>query len=305
MTFPRWVVPGRTYMITRRCTQREFLLTPSREVNQVFLYCLLFAAATQKVQVHALLVMSNHYHLIVSDPEGNLPKFCHWLNLFVAKALNVKYKRGENFWASSPYSAVHLPDAASVLDKILYTLTNPIAAGLVRRLREWPGLVIGPRQFGERLEATRPEFFFHPDGELPPSIRLRITLPRVFRHLGVKGFGEMIRRRLKARTREVHLRREREGKTHYLGRDAIRAQANLPYNDRGCRPKPGRGITPRVACKDKWRRIETLQNLMGFRTAYYEASERWRAGERDVVFPHGTYEARVRYGVTCCPVPPD
>ncbi len=304
MTFARLVVPGRTYMITRRCTQREFLLAPSPATKQVFLYCLAFAAVTYKVQVHALVVMSNHYHLIMTDPHGNRPEFCHWLHLFVSKALNVKYQRGENFWSSTSYSSVHLPNAAAVLDKLLYTLTNPITAGLVPRLREWPGLVIGPGEIGKRLEATRPGFFFRPDGDMPASLRLKVTIPPLFRHLGAEGFEELVRRELKSRTRQIHRQRRAHGKVEWVGREAIMAQANLPYASPG-RAKPDRGVTPRVACKDKWRRIEALQHLTSFRVAYSEAITRWRHGERDVVFPHGTYLMRVRFGVTCCPGPPD
>ena len=38
MTAPRQIVAGAIYLVTRRCAQREFLLKPSRTVNQVFLY---------------------------------------------------------------------------------------------------------------------------------------------------------------------------------------------------------------------------------------------------------------------------
>lgn len=45
MSVPREVLPARFYMITRRCTQRQFLLRPDRETNNNFLYCLAEAAA--------------------------------------------------------------------------------------------------------------------------------------------------------------------------------------------------------------------------------------------------------------------
>jgi hypothetical protein len=35
MTAPREIIPGTTYLVTRRCTQRQFLLRPSRGTNQV------------------------------------------------------------------------------------------------------------------------------------------------------------------------------------------------------------------------------------------------------------------------------
>jgi hypothetical protein len=41
---PRQVLPGQFYMITRRCTQRQFLLRPDRETNNAFTYCLIEAA---------------------------------------------------------------------------------------------------------------------------------------------------------------------------------------------------------------------------------------------------------------------
>ena len=34
MSIPRQVLPGSTYMITRRCTQRQFLMRPDREPGE-------------------------------------------------------------------------------------------------------------------------------------------------------------------------------------------------------------------------------------------------------------------------------
>ena len=41
---PRQVLPRQFYLITRRCTQREFLLRPDAATNNAFLYCLIAAA---------------------------------------------------------------------------------------------------------------------------------------------------------------------------------------------------------------------------------------------------------------------
>ena len=48
-------------------------------------------------------------------------------------------------------------------------------------------------------------------------------------------------------------------------------------------------MKPRVAAKNKWRRIEALQRLKEFTAAYREAWLRWKQGYTDVVFPAGTY----------------
>ncbi len=43
MTAPRQVLRGTTYLVTRRCAQRQFLLKPSKTTNEVFLYVLAVA----------------------------------------------------------------------------------------------------------------------------------------------------------------------------------------------------------------------------------------------------------------------
>jgi len=46
---PSQVVPGRDYMITRRCSERRFFLRPDQDTNNVFRYCLALAAQRAKV----------------------------------------------------------------------------------------------------------------------------------------------------------------------------------------------------------------------------------------------------------------
>jgi REP element-mobilizing transposase RayT len=166
MTHVRQVLPARTYLFTRRTSQRQFLLLPSEEVvEQVFLYCLAYAAAAYGFEVHAFCVLANHIHLVITDFEGKLPRFAHWLHLHVAKALNVEYERGENFWSDKDYSAVHLVGREDVLDKIVYTISNPVSSWLVSRSDRWPGLVSLPKALaGHVLRAIRPDFFFADDG---------------------------------------------------------------------------------------------------------------------------------------------
>jgi putative transposase len=63
--------------------------------------------------------------------------------------------------------------------------------------------------------------------------------------------------------------------------------------------EPRRGLNPRVACRDKWKRIEALARLGEFVSAYRRAWRAWRAGVVGVLFPAGTYLVRVTHGVDC------
>ena len=75
VTQPRQVVPGRCYLITRRVAERRFLLRPDATTKQVVLYCIARAAQRYGVELHALQVLSNHYHLVATDTRGELPDF--------------------------------------------------------------------------------------------------------------------------------------------------------------------------------------------------------------------------------------
>jgi len=58
-----------------------------------------------------------------------------------------------------------------------------------------------------------------------------------------------------------------------------------------------------VAGGNKWARIEALARLRSFLAGYRDAWLQWRAGERGVVRPVGTYALRVYAGVCCAQAP--
>ncbi len=131
MSAPRQIIPGSAVFVTRRCTQRQFLLRPSELTNQIFAYCLALAAAQTGVAVHAFCVLSDHWHGILSDPEGRAPEFLEIAHKLMAKCINASLGRWENLWSSEQPSIVCLEDDEALLEKIVYTLCNPTAAGLV------------------------------------------------------------------------------------------------------------------------------------------------------------------------------
>ena len=181
MTAPRQVLPGASYLITRRCAQRQFLLKPSPVVTAVFKFVLAVAAARCGILLHVVCVLSNHFHIVLTDPKSQLPRFEQFLDSLVARALNAFHGRWEYFWAPGSYSAVRLETPEDLLDKVVYTLANPVAAGLVPRGKQWPGVWSDPSQIGKGSEVVeRPELFFKPDGSTPDSERLTFVAPAGF-----------------------------------------------------------------------------------------------------------------------------
>jgi REP element-mobilizing transposase RayT len=290
MTAPRQILPGATYLVTRRCSQRQFLLRPCAATTGIFLYVLALAARRFGIQVHAFCVLSNHYHLVVTDPGAQLPAFGQYLDSLVARAVNASLGRWESFWAPSSYSAVALTTPADVLDKAAYVLANPVAAGLVRHGREWPGLWSDPKHLGRTaLVARRPKTFFRDTGYLPEHVALALVPPPGF------PSAEAFRDQLVAALLEREERHAAEGHS-FPGPARVRAQSPWGRPSSG---EPRRNLNPRVAARDKWKRIEALARLEVFLADYREAWRSWTAGLRHVLFPAGTYALRVAHGACC------
>jgi putative transposase len=290
---PRQILPGSTYLVSRRCTQRQFLLRPSGGTTSIFTYCLAVAAQRCGIRVHAACVMSNHWHAIITDPDARLPEFLAYVHKYVAKAVNASLGRWENLWASEPPSAVRLLDAEDVLEKTRYLVCNPVAAGLVKRAKRWPGLLrYLPRH---STTAVRPEVFFRTDGPLPKTTALELTLPPALADLGEAEVEQRLTT-LVCATEDDTARELAEANRSFVGEEAVLAQAP---SDAPTTREPRRGLRPQVAGQSKWHRIEALQRLKAFVAAYRDAWVRWRAGARSVEFPAGTYALRVHAGVVC------
>lgn len=84
-------------------------------------------------------------------------------------------------------------------------------------------------------------------------------------------------------------------KTIYRGsRQAVCAQR---VTDRPHTREPRRKLSPRIAGRNKWARIEALQRCKQFVAEHRDAWRRWCSGARDVVFPAGTYLPARRFQV--------
>jgi REP element-mobilizing transposase RayT len=289
MTAPRQVLPGASYLVTRRCAQRQLLLRPSPNTNEIFLYVLAVAARRFSMKVHAYCVLSNHCHLVVTDPDARLPAFEQYLDSLVGRALNASLGRWESFWGPSSYSAVALVTPEDILDKAAYVLANPVAAGLVRRGKEWPGLWSDPDHIGRVVVAERPQTFFRKNGYLPERVELELSAPPGF------SSAAQFRDDLAVALLEREERHATPGRT-FLGAARVRAQSPWSKPAAG---EPRRTLRPRVAARDSSKRSEVVSRLVAFLTDYRAAWCAWTAGARDVVFPWGTYELRVLHGACC------
>jgi REP element-mobilizing transposase RayT len=273
-------------------------LKPSRRTNQLVRYCLADAARRTGVLIHAVCVMSNHWHGVVTDPEARLPEFLERFHRLFARAQNASLGRWENLWSSEKPSVIALASDEDVLEKMAYTIANPTAAGLVRSPRDWPGVI--SLQLKEVSNIEKPDVFFDPKGPLPKQVTWSIVRPPIYSHLDDAAFAQQLALAIE---RHLHAARTailKQGRK-FLGPKAILQQSfdAVPISQ-----EPRRNVSPRIAGNNPVKRVEAIRRLLDFCRRYRSAWTAWRSGARDTSFPAGTYSLRVHARVACAPACP-
>jgi putative transposase len=296
MSLPRAIVPGRAYLVTRRCSERRFFMRPDRETNNAFVYCLGLAASKAKVVIVCVGTTSNHYHAVVVDGRGRLPEFLEHFHKLLAKHQNALRGRWEAFWASEQTSVVELVKSEDVLAKMVYAIANPVASHLVEKVHHWPG--VGSLTAIEQdlpLVASKPSRFFDPDnGDLPDVVQLHFRRAPGFERLSHDGYAGLLREQVAHAEAKAAAERREKG-INLVGRQAVLRQR---WADRPGTREPRRGLSPRVACRNKWARIEALQRNKVFLDHYRGARADHLAG-RVALFPPGTWWLCRYAGLKC------
>jgi hypothetical protein len=229
MSLPRAIIPGRRYMITRRCSERRFFMRPDRETNNAFIYCLALAARKASISIVCVGTLSNHYHAVLVDNHGRLPQFLEHFHKLYGKHQNALRGRWEAFWASEQTSVVELVKPEDVLAKMVYAIANPVTGHLVERVHHWPGVEsLTAIDHDVPLTATKPIRFFDPEnGDLPDVIDLHFRRAPGFERLSHVEYSKLLRDRV-AEAEEKAAAERREKGIKLLGRGAS-------YNSTGTR----------------------------------------------------------------------
>jgi putative transposase len=207
----------------------------------------------------------------------------------VARSFNVMLQRGENFWATDSLCLVELVNRSDIVDKLAYTLANPVAAGLVGRARSWGGVTSWHAMHsGDVISVNRPNVFYRKCMPAKAELRLALDLPAL---KGREKFIADVSAAVEKIEKACDVERSRAGQP-VVGMAAVLKQptdASPPTRHEMF------GLRPRVACRSQWHRIATLQRNADFVDAHAAARLRMMAGHA-ANFPVGTCAMRALVG---------
>lgn len=292
MRRPRQFTPGAHWFVTVRCARRQFRLRPDEERTELLQYFLAKALERNPgIAVSSVCAMSNHVHYTIVDGRGEMATFMEYLNGQLARALNEIDGETGQVWERR-YSAIEIVDVESIVDRIVYTVTNPVASNLVATHKAWPGLVawfggnpdpIPCKRF--RARAYRRAAKRAADRRQPPPSRERFTDHAELRMTPIPGIDPKIVENA-IRARELDLAEARCG-----GVMGVRTILAL---DVFARPKPEkkrRMPLCHAASKERW--FEYRAKWRAFVRMYRKASAMFRAGVLSAVFPAHTFRPRL------------
>jgi putative transposase len=127
--------PCALYHVTSRCINREWFVS-MEEAWKIFEDYCYFLHRGFNIEILSFVLMSNHYHMILRAPEGNLSEAMRYFNREVSRRLTKDSGRinqtfGTRFHRSRINSYHH------TLNVYKYIYTNPVRAGICDRVEEY------------------------------------------------------------------------------------------------------------------------------------------------------------------------
>ena len=257
-------------------------------VNSIIGAWLAKAVAFYKAEFYGCICMSDHIHLLVRVPSGKLSDFAGYFNGNVAKALNRKFGRTHQFWARR-YSLEPVLDDDALLERLIYMMANPSKANLVSTIQHWPGFNTACML----LEAKQLSFtFFNRTkwwrAKRPENISPFLEVVTLKQHVlpcfkDQQHQSSTLVQRLEQKEQQLSIDRKHDKKT-VLGVEGLEQVSHL---DRAKNPK--HTSQPLCHASTKQRRKEFLDLWRVFLEERKIASEKYRDGDVDVVFPWGAF----------------
>jgi REP element-mobilizing transposase RayT len=123
--------PGAFYHVTCRGNERKNIFADDRD-RSIFLDKLKTSIGIYQVRVHAYVLMSNHFHMIVETPKGNLSEFMRHFNISYTAAYNRRHNRVGHLYQGR-FKAILIDADSYLLELSRYVHLNPVRLASYKR----------------------------------------------------------------------------------------------------------------------------------------------------------------------------
>ncbi len=124
------------YHVLNRGNERHVIFRDDRDC-EAFLSRLGRCSQRFGLGIYAYVLMSNHYHLVVKTGRPNLSAALHWLQTSYTSWHNARHERHGHLFQGR-FRSLLVQGDSHLQRLLLYVHRNPLRAGLVPRLRDYP-----------------------------------------------------------------------------------------------------------------------------------------------------------------------
>ena len=122
--------PGAMYHVMARGDRREEIVRDDED-RRTFLRTLGEASERAGFRVHAWVLMSNHYHLLIETPEANLSRGIGWLQNAYTRRINTRHRLWGHVFGGR-YKAILIEPGNCFWALMDYIHLNPVRVGMVK-----------------------------------------------------------------------------------------------------------------------------------------------------------------------------
>lgn len=119
------------YHITTKTNNSAFLLRNKAWVFQIFALIINLAIKKYQIKVKHIVIMGNHYHLVLQTTHANIDKVMQFINSRVARLINKRLKRTGHLWGERYFSTIIEGDEYRK-EIMRYIYMNPVRADIVK-----------------------------------------------------------------------------------------------------------------------------------------------------------------------------
>jgi len=128
--------PNAIYHVMSRGNGRQGIFISDQD-HYIFLSLLETLAERFNIEIHAFVLMSNHYHLLVKTIDANLSKAMQWFGTTYTRRFNMANNHTGHLFQGR-FKSIIVQNDAYLMRLSYYIHRNPLRAGIVERLADYP-----------------------------------------------------------------------------------------------------------------------------------------------------------------------
>ncbi|PIP93559.1 MAG: hypothetical protein COW00_02100 [Bdellovibrio sp. CG12_big_fil_rev_8_21_14_0_65_39_13] len=125
------------YHITSRSNAKEWFYIPIEECWKICLGLLEKGQNDFQIELHAFVLMSNHYHMLIKTPHCDIDKFMHFFNKTLSSRINMATGRINHVLGGS-YKWSIIDNHSYYSNAIKYIYQNPVRASVSKNVESYP-----------------------------------------------------------------------------------------------------------------------------------------------------------------------